>query len=82
MKKPTKQPPAPDLTTSAKLALANASHTAKRLRADLMAANVALTVECNDTAAERLAHGHLLPIMQTLATIQDSIAALLNAVRP
>lgn len=80
MKKPTKQPPS--ITTSAKLALANASHTAKRLRADLMAANVALTVEGNDTAAERLAHGHLLPIMQTLATIQDSIAALLNAVRP
>jgi hypothetical protein len=26
-----------------------------------------------------LAHGHLLPILQTLATIQDSIAALHNA---
>ena len=80
MKKRTNNPP--ELTAAALLALANASHTAKRLRADLMAANVALTVEGNDTAAERLAHGHLLPIMQTLATIQDSIAALLNAVRP
>jgi len=44
-----------------------------------MALNVALTVEGNDTAAERLAHGHLLPILQTFATVQDSIAALHNA---
>lgn len=77
MKKRTNKPTS--ITAAALLALANAGHTAKRLRADLMAANVALTVEGNDTAAERLAHGHLLPIMQTLATIQDSIAALLNA---
>lgn len=77
MKNPTKQPPS--ITTSAKLAIANAGHTAKRLRADLMTANVALTVEGNDTVAERLAHGHLLPILQALATVQDSIAALHNA---
>jgi hypothetical protein len=77
MKKRTNKPPS--ITTTALLAIANAGHTAKRLRADLMAANVALTVEGNDTAAERLAHGHLLPILQTLATIQDSIAALHNA---
>jgi hypothetical protein len=77
MKKPIKQPPS--ITAAALLAIANAGHTAKRLRADLMALNVALTVEGNDTAAERLAHGHLLPILQTLATIQDSIAALRNA---
>jgi hypothetical protein len=77
MKKPIKQPPS--ITTTALLAIANAGHTAKRLRADLMAANVALTVEGNDSTAERLAHGHLLPILQTLATIQDSIAALHNA---
>jgi len=77
MKKPIKQPPS--ITTTALLAIANAEHTAKRLRADLMALNVALTVEGNDTAAERLAHGHLLPILQALATIQDSIAALHHA---
>jgi hypothetical protein len=77
MKKRTNEPPS--ITTTALLAIANAGHTAKRLRADLMALNIALTVEGNDTAAERLAHGHLLPILQTLATIQDSIAALHNA---
>lgn len=77
MKKRTNKPLS--ITTTALLAIANAGHTAKRLRADLMALNIALTVEGNDTAAERLAHGHLLPILQTLATIQDSIAALHNA---
>ena len=79
MKKPIKQPPS--ITTAALLSITNAGHTAKRLRADLMALNVALTVEGNDTAAERLAHGHLLPILQALATVQDSIAALHNAVK-
>ena len=77
MKKRTNKPPS--LTAAALLAIANAGHTAKRLRADLMALNVALTVEGNDTAAERLAHGHLLPILQALATVQNSIAALHNA---
>jgi hypothetical protein len=77
MKKPTNKPPS--ITAAAKLAIANAGHTAKRLRADLMSLNVALTVEGNDTAAERMAHGHLLPILQTFATVQDSIAALHNA---
>ncbi len=77
MKKPTKQPPS--ITTSAKLAIAHAAHSAKRLRADLMALNIALSIAGNDTAAERLAHGHLLPILQTLATVQNSIAALHNA---
>ena len=69
MKKRTNKPPS----------ITAAAHTAKRLRADLMALNVALTVEGNDTAAERLAHGHLLPILQALATVQNSIAALHNA---
>lgn len=77
MKKPTKQPPS--ITTSAKLAIAHAAFTAKRLRADLMALNIALSIAGNDTVAERLAHDALLKILLAFAPVQSGITDLANA---
>jgi len=77
MKNPTKQPPA--ITTSAKLAIAHAAHSAKRLRADLMALNIALSVAGNDTVAERLAHDALLKILLAFAPVQSGITDLSHA---
>lgn len=69
------------LTAAAMLAIANAGHTAARLRADLMALNVALTVEGNDTATERLAHNALLGILGDLAIVTNAISNLHLAIK-
>jgi len=77
MKKPTIQPPS--ITTSAKLAIAHAAHSVKRLRADLMALNIALSIAGNDTVAERLAHDALLKILLALVPVQSGITDLSHA---
>jgi len=79
MKNPTKQPPS--ITTSAKLAIAHAAHSVKRLRADLMALNIALSIAGNDTVAERLAHSALMQILLALVPVQSGITDLSHAVK-
>jgi hypothetical protein len=71
----------PDFTDKAKTAILKAHESARRLRADLQALNVAITVEGNNSAAERLAHNALLDILTKFASARDAINLLGDAMR-
>jgi hypothetical protein len=68
--------PKPELTAKAIGSIANASQSAKRLRADLMTLSAALTVEGNGTVAERLAIDALMGVLMDFAKVSNAIASL------